>query len=82
MPILRKQGKSVGTIIPLSALSLAGFSLGDKLEIEASDGRIILTKAIPSYSLEQLLEGVTAAMISQDQEDLNWIRSAVGKELV
>ena len=81
MAVLQKQVRSVGTIIPLSALSAAGFKLGDMLEVEVSDGHITLSKVIPSYSLEQLLEGVTEAMVNQDQEDLQWIQSTVGKEL-
>lgn len=82
MATLRKLGNSAGTILPASALNTAGFNLGDKLDIEANKGCIIIKKASPSYSLDQLLEGVTPNMIALDKDDENWLGSAVGAELV
>ena len=82
MSTLRKLGNSAGTIIPAAALNIAGFNLGDELDIEANEGQIIIKKASPSYSLEQLLEGVTPSMVARDKEDNDWFGSSVGKELI
>jgi len=82
MATLRKFGDLTGTILPISALNIAGFNLGDELNIEASEGCIVIRKASPSYSLEQLLEGVTPSMISLDKDDENWLGSKIGSELI
>ncbi len=82
MPTLRKLGNSAGTIIPAMALNIAGFSLGDELDIEANEGQILIKKARTSYSLEQLLEGVTPEMIELGDEDQAWMMSTTGKELI
>lgn len=82
MSTLRKLGNSAGTIIPAAALNIAGFNLGDELNIEADEGQIIIKKASPSYSLEQLLEGVTPGMTALDDQDKEWLGSSVGKELI
>lgn len=82
MATLRKLGNSAGTILPASALNIAGFNLGDELNIEANEGCIVIKKASPSYSLDQLLEGVTPSMVSLDRDDENWLGSAVGAELI
>lgn len=82
MSTLRKLGNSAGTIIPAAALNIAGFNLGDELNIEADEGQIIIKKASPSYSLEQLLEGVTPGMTALDDQDKEWLGSSLGKELI
>lgn len=82
MSTLRKLGNSAGTIIPASILNEVGFALGDELDIEAEQGRIIIKKASPTYTLEQLLDGVTKEMLERTEEDNNWLNSAVGKECI
>lgn len=81
MATVRKLGIFAGIVLPASALKVAGFHLGDELSIDVTKGRIIIKKAGPSYSLEQLLEGVTPSMVSIDKDDENWLGSTIGSEL-
>ncbi len=79
---IRKWGNSAGTIIPAPVLAEAGLSLGDAVEIEVVDGKIVITQAAPRYSLEDLLRASPIDSITLDDEDKAWIHDEpVGKEL-
>jgi antitoxin component of MazEF toxin-antitoxin module len=41
--IIRKWGNSAGTIIPVPMLDAAGIGLGDKVNIEARAGTLVMT---------------------------------------
>ena len=40
---IRKWGNSAGTIIPVPMLDAAGIALGDKVNIEAKAGTLVMT---------------------------------------
>ncbi len=79
---IRKWGNSAGTIIPAPALAKAGLKLGDMVNVEASEGQIIIKQATPSYTLADLLKATPEKSIALNEEDREWLRdSPVGKEL-
>lgn len=79
--IIRKWGNSAGAIIPAAALSKAGMSLGDTVEIDAEKGIIRFKQAQPEFSLEQLLDASPEASFQVDDEDREWLQeSPVGEE--
>ena len=79
---IRKWGNSAGTIIPAPALAKAGLKLGDMVNVEASEGQIIIKQATPSYTLADLLKATLEKSIALNEEDREWLRdSPVGKEL-
>ena len=77
---IRKWGNSAGTILPAPALARAGFQLGDALDIEASDGQIVIKQASSSYTLQQLLDATPPESVVLEDEDSQWLNSSVGKE--
>ena len=52
---IRKWGNSAGTIIPVPMLDAAGIALGDKVNIEAKAGALIITLVDEPMTLEDLL---------------------------
>ncbi len=79
---IRKWGNSAGAIIPVSVLSEAKLNLGDVVDLDIKDGEITLKRAVPEYSLEQLLKSSPKGSFEMDAEDQQWIQdSPVGKEV-
>ncbi|WP_202305588.1 AbrB/MazE/SpoVT family DNA-binding domain-containing protein [Dryocola clanedunensis] len=79
--LIRKWGNSAGAIIPVAVLDRAGMKLGDKVEIEAVEGGILLRAAKPVYTLEQLLAQSPEGSFELDDEDREWLNAKpVGKE--
>lgn len=52
-------GNDLGLRIPTDIVSRAGLREGDRVEIEAKAGRIIISPARPRYDLGDLLKGMT-----------------------
>lgn len=78
---IHKQGTSAVITIPATLLDDAGLSIGDRLEILISDGLIILSKAVPHYSLDDLLKRSPAETVDRDDTDREWLTDyTVGKE--
>jgi antitoxin MazE/antitoxin ChpS len=71
--IIRKWGNSAGTIIPLPMLDAAGIGLGDKVNIEARAGRLVITLLDEPMSLEGLLAGSPKKSFRVLEEDQAWI---------
>ncbi len=46
---LRKIGNSIGTNFKSESLAIAGFAEGDRLNVHAEDGKILLTKADDTF---------------------------------
>jgi len=65
---IRKWGNSAGAIIPVSVLSEAKLSLGDVVDLDIKDGEITLKRAVPEYSLEQLLKSSPKGSFEMDAE--------------
>ena len=78
---IRKWGNSAGAIIPAGALTKAGISLGDTVELDVREGAITLKQASPKYTLAKLLEMSPSSAMELDDEDREWLyENAVGKE--
>ena len=52
---IRKWGNSAGAIIPVPMLDAAGIALGDKVNIEAKAGKLVMTLVDEPMTLENLL---------------------------
>jgi|TARA_R110000824_G_scaffold117409_1_gene269360 antitoxin MazE/antitoxin ChpS len=66
---IRKWGNSVGTIIPVPMLDAAGIVLGDKVNIEAKAGTLIMTLVDEPMTLEDLLADSPKKSFSRILED-------------
>lgn len=79
---IRKWGNSAGAIIPSAALAKAGFEIGDKVEVEAIEGQIVVRSVTPNYTLDELLAATPASSIELNNEDRAWLNAKpVGKEI-
>ena len=72
---IRKWGNSVGTIIPVPMLDAAGIALGDKVNIEAKAGQLIMTLVDESMTLEDLLADSPKESFKILEEDQGWMDS-------
>ena len=57
--VLKKWGNSPAVRIPVAVMQSARLSLNQAVEIRAQNGRVIIERAAPSYSLDDLLAGIT-----------------------
>ena len=70
---IRKWGNSAGTIIPVPMLDAAGIALGDKVNIEARAGTLIMTLVDEPMTLEDLLADSPKKSFRILEEDHGWI---------
>ena len=70
---IRKWGNSAGTIIPAPMLHAAGIALGDKVNIEAKAGTLVMTLVYESMTLEDLLADSPKKSFRILEDDQNWI---------
>ncbi|HDS1208405.1 TPA: AbrB/MazE/SpoVT family DNA-binding domain-containing protein [Shewanella algae] len=77
---IKKWGNSAGAIIPAAVLKKAGFGMGDPVEIEVVKGRIVMSSAAPTFSLDELLSVSPKGAFELDSEDAQWLSSHVGRE--
>tara|TARA_B110000259_G_scaffold135266_1_gene152391 strand:+ start:467 stop:718 length:252 start_codon:yes stop_codon:yes gene_type:complete len=70
---IRKWGNSAGTIIPVPMLDAAGIALGDKVNIEAKAGTLIMTLVDEPMTLGDLLADSPIKSFRILEEDQNWI---------
>ena len=73
--LIRKWGNSAGAIIPAAVLEQAGMRLGDKVEIEAIEGGIMLRAAKPVYTLDELLAQSPEGSFESGDEDREWLNA-------
>ena len=52
-----KWGKSLAVRFPGEIVKTAGLSHGERVEIETRDGDIMLRRAVPHFTLDELLRG-------------------------
>ena len=52
-----KWGKNLAIRFPSEIAKAAGLSDGDRIEIEALDGNIVIRHAVPHFTLEELFKG-------------------------
>lgn len=79
---IRKWGNSAGTIISVPMLDAAGIALGDKVNIEAEQGKLVITLVDEPMTLENLLEQSPKESFKTLDEDRDWIDvNPVGREV-
>ena len=79
---IRKWGNSAGTIIPVPMLDAAGIALGDKVNIEAKAGTLIMTLVDEPMTLGDLLADSPIKSFRILEEDQNWIDAkSSGREI-
>jgi antitoxin component of MazEF toxin-antitoxin module len=79
---IRKWGNSAGTIIPVPMLDAAGIALGDKVNIEAKTGTLIMTLVDEPMTLGDLLADSPIKSFRILEEDQNWIDAkSSGREI-
>lgn len=80
---IRKWGNSAGTILPASVLQEAGLEIGDALDAQVVDGKVILSPVARELTLDELLAGSPMASLKITDEDREWIDApAVGDEVL
>ena len=52
-----KWGKSLAIRLPGEIVKAAGLSNGERLDIETHDGEIVIRRAVPHFTLEELFPG-------------------------
>ena len=52
-----KWGKNLAIRLPGEIVRAAGLSNGERLDIETHDGEIVIRRAVPRFTLEQLFRG-------------------------
>ena len=58
--ILKKWGNSPAVRIPVAIMQSAQLALNQAVEVRAEGGRIIIEPVMPAYTLDDLLNGITA----------------------
>jgi len=56
---LKKWGNSPAVRIPAAVMEAAHLTLDQPVEVRADNGRVIIESAVPSYTLADLLAGIT-----------------------
>lgn len=79
---LRTIGNSKGAVIPVQLLKELGLKVGDKLEVIAENGRLVITpKKQKKYSLDDLLAKCDESA-PMPQELIDWDNAeSVGNEV-
>ena len=78
---IRKWGNSAGTIIPAAVLQEAGLEIGDTLDAQVMEGKVILSPLERELTLEELLAGSPKENLAITDEDQEWLDTpAVGRE--
>jgi antitoxin MazE len=80
---IKKWGNSLATRIPKAVVDSIGLHLNQEVEIEAVNGKIIITPAKTiEYNLEELLRQCKPETMALTHEDQEWINSPpLGKEV-
>jgi antitoxin MazE len=58
--IIGKWGRSLAVRIPAEVAHAAGIGEGQRVEIEAKDGNLVIRRAAPRFTLEELFRGKSA----------------------
>ena len=58
--VLKKWGNSPAVRIPVAIMQSAQLALDQAVEVRAEGGRIIIEPVVPTYTLDDLLSGITA----------------------
>lgn len=78
LQFVKKWGNSPAVRLPAAIMEAAHLTLDQPVEVRAENGRVIIEPASPSYSLDDLLAGITAKNRHGEQD----FGEAQGKELL
>lgn len=59
--IVGKWGKSLAVRLPAEVAQQAGIAAGERVEVAAKDGNIVIRRAAPRYTSEELFRGKSPA---------------------
>ena len=78
LQLVKKWGNSPAVRLPAAIMEAAHLTLDQAVEVRVEHGRVIIEPASPSYSLDDLLAGITAKNRHGEQD----FGEAQGKELL
>ena len=80
--IIKKWGNSLAARIPKAIAKMLDLRLDQKINIEAENGRIIITPVTEKeYTIDELLKQCTPDSVKLDEDDKNWLNAdPVGRE--
>jgi antitoxin MazE len=61
--VLDRWGNSLGVRLPKAVARAVGLEEGDRVCIEVENGSVVIRRAKPQYTIEELLEGLTPDML-------------------
>jgi antitoxin MazE len=76
--LVKKWGNSPAVRLPAAVMEAAHLSLDQAVEVRVENGRVIIESATPSYSLDDLLAGITPQNRHAEQD----FGATQGKELL
>jgi len=68
LQFVKKWGNSPAVRLPAAVMEAANLSVDQPVEVRAEHGRVIIEPAAPSYSLDELLAGITAKNRHTEQD--------------
>jgi antitoxin MazE len=80
--VVGRWGKSLAVRIPGEVADAAGIAEGARVEIETQEAKIVIRRARPRFTLEELFRGKTAAEWRALYADAYDWGSGVGREVV
>ena len=75
--VVDRWGNSLGVRLPKLIAAAVGLSEGDRVTIDVENGAVIVRRAKPKYTLEELLDGMTPKNV---HPEIDW-GPPVGKEI-
>jgi len=80
--IIGKWGKNLAIRLPGEIVRASGLNDGERVEVEAHDGGIVIRRAAPRFTLEQLFEGKSPGEWRKAYADAFDWGPDVGREIV
>jgi len=68
LQLIKKWGNSPAVRLPAAIMEAAHLSVDQQVEVRAENGRVIIEPVAPSYSLDDLLAGITAKNRHTEQD--------------
>lgn len=79
---VQRIGNSAGFVVPKAVLQHLGLDVGNVVDMELTDGRLIIQPK-PMLTLEQMLATCTPENTALTDEDREWLSDGpVGKEIL
>ena len=66
--VIDRWGNSLGLRLPKVVAEAVGLDVGDRVHLEIENGAVVIRRAKPTYTLEELLEGMTAENVHGEVE--------------